>query len=136
MVSLVEAANFQAVIRLAYSLHYAPDYVALLRVRTKISQLTHATRSGSGSLVEWGALRGGQVAKEKLSRRKVLEFGLALAQGNHGASLLDLDQIKAALDIEMAQGEWDILGRLRRLVEDEAAAEGGEDDRAEDSEED
>lgn len=107
MVSLVEAANFQAVIRLAYSLQYAPDYVALLRV-----------------------------AKEKLSRRKALEFGLALAQGNHGASLLDLDQIKAALDIEMAQGEWDILGRLRRLVEDEAAAEGGEDDRAEDSEED
>lgn len=129
MVSLVEAANFQAVIRLAYSLQYAPDYVALLRVRTKSSQLTHA-RAAEAHL--WD----GQVAKEKLSRRKALEFGLALAQGNHGASLLDLDQIKAALDIEMAQGEWDILGRLRRLVEDEAAAEGGEDDRAEDSEED
>jgi hypothetical protein len=68
-----------------------------------------------------------QVAKEKLSRRKALEFGLALAQGNHGAALLDLDQIKTALGIEMAAGEWDIRGKLRRLVEDEAATEGDED---------
>lgn len=98
-------------------------------LNTQPAEVAHLGGGGTG----WGRA---QVAKEKLSRRKALEFGLALAQGNHGASLLDLDQIKAALDIEMAQGEWDILGRLRRLVEDEATAEGGEDDRAEESEED
>jgi len=52
------------------------------------------------------------LAKENLTRSQSLEFGLILAQ----RSLLNSAQIQDILEIEMKEGEWDIVAKLTQLI--------------------